>query len=183
MKKFLLLLAISAIFFACSNKTKPQFDETVTTVSRIDDNYSSVIKSINDDYAKNDFSKFDEMVSDSAKVYFNSTVPMTKKEWKELAQSHHLYFDSIAWDKNFYFVKTDSLIKDEKHETNTLKAGNIYTSVWYTWNGIGKTTHSKIVNSGNIIFRWEGNKIVAARFVFDPTPLVNEITAANKSKK
>ena len=80
-------------------------------------------------------------------------------------------------------MKTDSLIKDETHENNTLKAGNIYTSVWYTWNGIGKTTHTKITNAGNIIFRWENNKIIAARFVFDPTPLINEMTATNNAKK
>lgn len=182
--KNVLLYAMIASFFACnSSKTDTQVDETITTVSRIDDRYSNAIKMLNEDYTKNDFSKFDEMVSDSAKVYFNSTVPISKKEWKELAQSHHLYFDSIAWNKDFYYVKTDSLIKDEKHESNTLNAGNIYTSVWYTWNGIGKTTRTKITNAGNIIFRWENNKIIAARFVFDPTPLMNEITATNNSKK
>lgn len=183
MKNLFLYMAISTTLFACNNsKTESQADETITTVSRIDDQYSKAIKDLNEDYTKNDFSKFEEMVSDSVKVYFNSTVPMTKNEWKELAQSHHLYFDSIEWNKNFYFVKTDSLIKEEKHETNTLKAGNIYTSVWYTWNGIGKTTHTKITNSGNIIFRWENNKIISARFVFDPTPLINEITATNNAK-
>ena len=183
MKK-LFLFAIIATFLACnSNKTASEVDETISTVARIDDHYSNAIKEINEDYTKNDFSKFDDMVSDSARVYFNSTVPITKKEWKELAQSHHLYFDSIAWNKDSYYVKTDSLIKDEKHENNTLKAGNIYTSVWYTWNGIGKTTHTKIANAGNIIFQWQNNKIIAARFVFDPTPLVNEITATNNAKK
>lgn len=183
MKK-LLLFAMTVAFLACnSSKTESQVDETVTTVSRIDDHYSNLIKELNEGYTKNDFSKFDESVSDSAKVYFNSITPISKKEWKELAQSHHLYFDSIAWNKDFYYVKTDSLIKDEKHENNTLEAGNIYTSVWYTWNGIGKTTHTKIANAGNIIFRWKDNKIIAARFVFDPTPLINEINATNNAKK
>lgn len=184
MKNVLLLTAMVSGFLACNPpQTTAPVDETITTVSRIDDYYSNTIKEINEDYAKNDFSKFDELVSDSAKVYFNSTVPITKKEWKELAQSHHLYFDSIGWNKNFYFVKTDSLIKEEKHGTNTLAAGNIYTSVWYTWNGIGKTTHTKIANSGNIIFQWKDKKIIAARFVFDPTPLITEITATNNAKK
>ena len=184
MKNVFFIMAMSSVLVACnSTKTESQVDETITTVSRIDDKYSKAIKDLNEDYTKNDFSKFEEMVSDSVKVYFNSTVPMNKNEWKELAQSHHLYFDSIEWNKNFYFVKTDSLIKEEKHETNTLKAGNIYTSVWYTWNGIGKTTHTKITNSGNIIFRWENDKIISARFVFDPTPLINEITATNNAKK
>lgn len=184
MKGLFVIAAIASTLFACNNsKTGSPVDESITTVSRIDDHYTRAIKEINEDYANNDFSKFDDMVSDSAKVYFNSVVPMTKKEWKELAQSHHLYFDSIAWNKDFYFVKTDSLIKDEQHGTNTLKAGNIYTSVWYTWNGTGKTTHTKIVNSGNIIFQWKDNKIIAARFVFDPTPLMNEINATNNSNK
>ena len=182
MKKLFLCMAISTTLFACnSSKTEP--DETITTVSRIDDQYSKTIKDLNEDYTKNDFSKFEEIVSDSVKVYFNSTVPITKNEWKELAQSHHLYFDSIEWNKNFYIVKTDSLIKEEKHETNTIEAGNIYTSVWYTWNAIGKTTHTKITNSGNIAFRWKNNKIIMARFVFDPTQLINEITATNNAKK
>lgn len=184
MKKLFVIVAVTSTFFACNySKTETPVDETITTVSRIEDKYTTAIKEINEDYAHNNFSRFDDLVSDSAKVYFNSTVPMTKKEWKELAQSHHLYFDSIGWNKDFYFVKTDSLIKDEKHGNNTLQAGNIYTSVWYTWNGVGKTTHTKIVNSGNIIFQWKDNKIIAARFVFDPTPLINEITATNNAKK
>lgn len=184
MKNVFFIFAMSSVLVACNNsKTEFQVDETITTVSRIDDHYSNAIKELNEDYTKNEFTKFDEMVSDSAKVYFNSSKPMTKQEWKELAQSHHLYFDSIRWEKNNYYVKTDSLIKDEKHETNTLKAGNIYTIVWYTWKGTGKTTHTNIENEGTITFRWENNKISAARFTFDPTPLMNEVAATNNAKK
>lgn len=185
MKKLLLIIATASSFVACNNnQIEAKTDESITTVSRIDDQYSKIIKAdIMEAYAKNDFTRFDELVSDTAKVYFNSTTPISKKEWKELAQSHHVYFDSIQWDKNFMYVKTDSLIKDEKHENNTLKAGNIYTLVWYTWEGVGRSTHTKIANSGSIVFRWSNNKITSARFTFDPTPLVNEIAAANSSKK
>lgn len=185
MKKLLLIIATASLFIACNNnQTNAKGDESITTVSRIDDSYTKAIKEdIMEAYAKNDFTKFDELVSDTAKVYFNSTTPINKKEWRELAQSHHVYFDSINWDKNFMFVKTDSLIKDEKHENNTLKTGNIYTLVWYTWKGVGKSTHTKIANSGSIVFRWANNKITSARFTFDPTPLVNEIAAANSAKK
>ena len=184
MKKLFLIAAMASTLVACNNsKTESQVDETITTVSRIDDYYSKAIKDINEDYTKNVYPKFDELVSDSAKVYFNSSTPMTKKEWKELAQSHHMYFDSIRWEKNNYYVKTDSLIKDEIHETNTLKAGNIYTLVWYTWKATGKTTHAKIENEGGITFQWANNKIIAARFTFDPTPLMNEVAANNNAKK
>ena len=184
MKNGLLIAALASAFLACNTpKTASPTDETISTVSRIDDYYSNTIKEINEDYTKNDFSRFDDLVSDSAKVYFNSVVPMTKKEWKELAQSHHVYFDSINWNKDAYYVKTDSLIKDEKHGLNTLKAGSIYTLVWYNWSGVGKTTHTKIINAGSIIFKWENKKITAARFTFDPTPLMNEINATNQSKK
>lgn len=184
MKNLFLIAAIATTMVACNNeKTASQVDESISTVARIDDHYSNTIKEINEDYTKNDFTKFDELVSDSAKVYFNSSKSMTKQEWKELAQSHHLYFDSIRWEKNNYYVKTDSLIKDEKHETNTLKAGNIYTIVWYTWKGTGKTTHTNVENEGTITFQWANNKIIAARFTFDPTPLMNEVAATNKAMK
>jgi hypothetical protein len=33
------------------------------------------------------------------------------------------------------------------------KAGGIYTAVWFTWNGSGKTTHSKVTNPGHILFK------------------------------
>ena len=64
-----------------------------------------------------------------------------------------------------------------------MKAGSIYTSVWFTWNRIGKTTHSKVANPGHILFKWENNKIAVARFSFDPTVLVSEISAAQSTKK
>jgi hypothetical protein len=185
MKKLFLLFATASSIVACNNnQSTTTMDESITTVSRIDDHYSNTIKQdILEAYAKNDFTKFDELVSDSAKVYFNTTTPINKQEWKELAQSHHVYFDSIRWDKNSLYVKTDSLIKDEKHENTTLKAGNIYTLVWYTWEATGKTTHARIINPGSITFQWVNNKITAARFSFDPTPLVNEIAATNNTKK
>jgi hypothetical protein len=171
-------------FFACNNKqNESKVDESISTVARIDDNYSQLVKKhILEDYTKNDYAKFDEIVSDSAKIYFNSTTPMSKSQWKDLAKLHHVYFDSINWDKNDLYIKTDSIIKDEKHENNIVKAGNIYTSVWWTWNGIGKTTHLKIANPGHTIFKWENNKITKVRFYFDPTALTEEIAASQKGK-
>jgi hypothetical protein len=185
MKKIVLIFAMTSSFFACTNKqAESKVDESISTVARIDDNYSTLIKKhILDDYTNNDYTKFDEIVSDSAKVYFNTTVPISKTQWRELAQLHHVYFDSINWDKNDLYVKTDSIIKDEKHENNIVKAGSIYTSVWFTWNGFGKTTHSKVANPGHILFKWENNKITVARFSFDPTVLVSEISAAQSMKK
>ena len=87
MKKLLLLIATASLFIACNNnQTNAKGDESITTVSRIDDSYTKAIKEdIMEAYAKNDFTKFDELVSDTAKVYFNSTTPINKKEWRELA--------------------------------------------------------------------------------------------------
>ena len=183
MKKLLCIALMISTFFACNNKqNESTVDESVSTVARIDDNYSQMVKKhILEDYTRNDFAKFDEIVSDSAKVYFNSNTPMSKSQWKELAQSHHVYFDSINWEKNDFYVKTDSLIKDQKHENITLKAGNIYTSVWYTWNGFGKKTKTKSAVPGHAIFKWENDKIAIARFYFDPTVLKEEIAASQKN--
>jgi hypothetical protein len=184
MKKLLCIALMISTFFACNNKqNESTVDESVSTVARIDDNYSQMVKkNILEDYTRNDYAKFDEIVSDSAKIYFNSTTPMSKSQWKELAQLHHVYFDSINWEKNDLYVKTDSIIKDEKHENNIVKAGNIYTLVWFTWNGIGKTTKIKVANPGHIIFKWENNKIAMARFSFDLTALKEEIAASQKNK-
>ncbi len=185
MKKILLPIFATVLLFACTNQqAETTVDKSISTVSRIDDNYSYLAKKhIADDYTKNDYTKFDEIVSDSVKAYFNSTVPLSKSQWKELAQLHHVYFDSINWDKNFFYVKTDSVIKDEKHENNIIKAGSIFTSMWYNWNAIGKTTRSKVTNPGYVIFQWKNNKIITARFSFDPAILINEMTAAEKMKK
>ena len=65
-------------------------------------------------------------------------------------------------------------------ENNIVKAGNIYTLVWFTWNGIGKKTQTKVANPGHIIFKWENDKISVARFSFDPTALKEEIAASQK---
>ncbi len=185
MKKILLPIFSTVLLFACTNQqAETTVDKSISTVSRIDDNYSYLVKKhIVDDYTKNDYTKFDEIVSDSAKVYFNSTVALSKSQWKELAQSHHVYFDSINWDKNFLYTKTDSVIRDEKHENNIIKAGSIFTSVWYIWNAIGKTTQSKYASPGYVLFQWKNNKIIAARFSFDPVIVINEMTAAEKMKK
>ena len=182
MKKILLPIFATVLLFACTNQqAETTVDKSISTVSRIDDNYSYLAKKhIADDYTKNDYTKFDEIVSDSVKAYFNSTVPLSKSQWKELAQLHHVYFDSINWDKNFFYVKTDSVIKDEKHENKIVKAGNIYTLVWFTWNGIGKKTQTKVANPGHIIFKWGNDKISVARFSFDPTALKGEIAASQK---
>ena len=182
MKKLLCIALMISTFFACTNQqAETTADKSISTVSRIDDNYSYLAKKhIADDYTKNDYTKFDEIVSDSVKAYFNSTVPLSKSQWKELAQLHHVYFDSINWDKNFFYVKTDSVIKDEKHENKIVKAGNIYTVVWFTWNGIGKKTKTKVANPGHIIFKWENDKIAVARFSFNPTALKEEIAASQK---
>jgi hypothetical protein len=80
------------------------------------------------------------------------------------------------------FVKTDSIIKDEKHENKIVKAGDIYTLVWFTWNGIGKTTGVKVANPGHIILKWENDKITMARFSFDPSALKDEIAASTPKK-
>jgi hypothetical protein len=182
MKKLLCIALMISTLFACNNKqNESTVDESISTVVRIDDNYSQMVKKhILEDYTRNDYAKFDEIVSDSAKVYFNSTTPMSKSQWKELAQSHHVYFDSINWDKNDLYVKTASIIKDEKHENKIIKAGNIYTFVWFTWNGIGKTTKIKVANPGHIKFKWENDKITRAMFSFDPTVLKEEIAASQK---
>jgi hypothetical protein len=184
MKKLLCIALMISTFFACNNKqNEAKVDESISTVARIDDKYSQKVKKhILEDYTKNDYAKFDEIVSDSAKVYFNSTTAMSKSQWKELAQLHHVYFDSINWEKNDLFVKTDSIIKDEKHENKIVKAGDIYTLVWFTWNGIGKKTGIKVANPGHIILKWENDKITLARFSFDPSALKDEIAASTPKK-
>ena len=182
MKKLVLCFLVSASMIACNNKqNESTVDESISTVARIDDNYSQMVKKhILEDYTRNDYAKFDEIVSDSAKVYFNSTTPISKSQWKESAQLHHVYFDSINWEKNDLYIKTNTIIKDEKHENKIVKAGNIYTLVWFTWNGIGKTTKIKVANPGHIVFEWKNDKIVRASFSFDPTALKEEIAASQK---
>lgn len=53
MKNVFFIIAMSSVLVACNNsKTESQVDETITTVSRIDDHYSNAIKELNEDYTK-----------------------------------------------------------------------------------------------------------------------------------
>ena len=72
MKKLLCIALMISSFFACTNqKNESKVDESISTVARIDDNYSQKVKKhILEDYTHNDYAKFDEIVSDSAKSLF-----------------------------------------------------------------------------------------------------------------
>ena len=56
MKKLLCIALMISTLFACNNKqNESKVDETISTVARIDDNYSQMVKKhILEDYTRND---------------------------------------------------------------------------------------------------------------------------------
>ena len=50
--------------------------------------------------------------------------------------------------------------------------GAIYTSTWFTWEGISKSTGVTVNNPVHAYFRWEGDKVSRVAYIFDSAEYV-----------
>lgn len=127
------------------------------------DKYSKTVIKINETYANNDHSVWDEMLSDDAKVYLNNTV-VDGKTVKEAFKGHHSIFNDIK------------IIEAYAH-TNYFKSGDVWTNNWFIWMGTGNKTGIRFSNRAHFDMKWDNGKIIEMLCYFDNTALNMEITA------
>ena len=127
------------------------------------DKYSKTVIKMNETYANNDHSVWDEMLSDDAKVYLNNTV-VDGKTVKEAFKGHHSIFNDIK------------IIEAYAH-TNYFKSGDVWTNNWFTWMGTGNKTGIRFSNRAHFDMKWDNGKIIEMLCYFDNTALNMEITA------
>ena len=118
---------------------------------------------MNETYANNDHSVWDEMLSDDAKVYLNNTV-VDGKTVKEAFKGHHSIFNDIK------------IIEAYAH-TNYFKSGDVWTNNWFIWMGTGNKTGIRFSNRAHFDMKWDNGKIIEMLCYFDNTALNMEITA------
>ncbi len=127
------------------------------------DKYSKTVIKMNETYANNDHSVWDEMLSDDAKVYLNNTV-VDGKTVKEAFKGHHSIFNDIK------------IIEAYAH-TNYFKSGDVWTNNWFIWMGTGNKTGIRFSNRAHFDMKWDNGKIIEMLCCFDNTALNMEITA------
>ena len=127
------------------------------------DKYSKTVIKMNETYANNDHSVWDEMLSDDAKVYLNNTV-VDGKTVKEAFKGHHPIFNDIK------------IIEAYAH-TNYFKSGDVWTNNWFIWMGTGNKTGIRFSNRAHFDMKWDNGKIIEMLCYFDNTALNMEITA------
>ena len=127
------------------------------------DKYSKTVIKMNETYANNDHSVWDEMLSDDAKVYLNNTV-VDGKTVKEAFKGHHSIFNDIK------------IIEAYAH-TNDFKSGDVWTNNWFIWMGTGNKTGIRFSNRAHFDMKWDNGKIIEMLCYFDNTALNMEITA------
>lgn len=105
MRKFTFLFLLTT-FTISAQKISGEIKDT--------DKYSKTVIKMNETYANNDHSVWDEMLSDDAKVYLNNTV-VDGKTVKEAFKGHHSIFNDIK------------IIEAYAH-TNYFKSGDVWTN-------------------------------------------------------
>ncbi len=154
MRKFTLLFLLTT-FTISAQKISGEIKDT--------DKYSKTVIKMNETYANNDHSVWDEMLSDDAKVYLNNTV-VDGKTVKEAFKGHHSIFNDIK------------IIEAYAH-TNYFKSGDVWTNNWFIWMGTGNKTGIRFSNRAHFDMKWDNGKIIEMLCYFDNTALNMEITA------
>ena len=154
MRKFTFLFLLTT-FTISAQKISGEIKDT--------DIYSKTVIKMNETYANNDHSVWDEMLSDDAKVYLNNTV-VDGKTVKEAFKGHHSIFNDIK------------IIEAYAH-TNYFKSGDVWTNNWFIWMGTGNKTGIRFSNRAHFDMKWDNGKIIEMLCYFDNTALNMEITA------
>lgn len=160
-KIFLICFVFSTVF---------SFAQEITGRTRTNDKYSNSLKTMTEQYLKNDFTLFDELYADDAILNVNGEVS-TKTEIMQGFSMHHMLYEDIAMPS---FIETT--FYDENNNNS------VWSHQWGWWQGTSKNSGSRDEpNPLNASFKWVDGKIVQASWIYDPTDLNEEIkTVSNK---
>ena len=164
MKKILSILLFSVMTFSCSNQ-KPQGSAVVKDSDELSLNAKSLLKA----YKDNDFSLWEELISEDCEFLINNNA-LDKKTTLELLKQDHALFDSLS-------------ISEDYAHTNYFNNGNIWTNHWFTNKATGRFTGETNSVRVHTDLKWENGKVVIFQAYFDPSVTIKEATAMSEMSK
>ncbi len=157
MKKLLSSLLLLALILSCSNQ------QSGTAVVKDSDELSLKTKSLLKAYVDNDFSLWEELVSDDCEVLINNNV-LDKKTTMEALKQDHMLFSSLSISENYA-------------HTNYFNDGNVWTNHWFTNTATGNFTGNTTAVRVHSDLKWEDGKVVKFQVYYDPSVQTLEAAA------
>ena len=156
MKNIFYSLFLSLLIFSCSTADKKS--ENQQGIIEKNDAKSLVMDAFNKAYLDNDMSGQDAIFAENAVARVNGQ-EMSPAEMIEAFMGGREFYKDI---KNIN-PSTSTFIYDD---------GTIYTSTWFTWEGISKSAGVIVNNPVHAYFRWEGDKVSRVAYIFDSAEYV-----------
>jgi len=163
MKNIFYSLFLSLLIFSCSTADKKS--ENQQGIIEKNDAKSLVMDAFNKAYLDNDMSGQDGIFTENAVARVNGQ-EMLPAEMIEAFMGGREFYNDI---KNIN-PSTSTFIYDD---------GTIYTSTWFTWEGISKSTGVTVNNPVHAYFKWEGNKVSIVSYIFDSAEYVANMSIEN----
>ena len=156
MKNIIMLFIFGCLLTSCAEKNKyPIDDQPMSGYILDEDMYTAMVDKFMKAYANNDMESTRDIFSEDA-VYYVNDVSLSVSELIAAFGEGHTYYDDIAHND----VYTATMYYND---------GNIYTNVWYNWNGVLKSNGEALNLKGYAWFKWKDGKAVEAYNAFDPT--------------
>ena len=163
MKKTLYILFLSVITLSCSN------EQQSTAVVKSDDELTLNVQKLLKAYVENDFTLWEELISDDCEVLFNNILLDKKSVIAGVSQDHTL-FKSIE-------------VTDDYAHTNYFKNGQIWTNHWFSLTFVGNFTGETTSSRAHTDLKWESGKVVRFQVYYDPSFQIKEATAMSAMSK
>lgn len=163
MKKIISSLVILTLIFSCANQ------QTGTAIVKNDDELTLNTKKLLESYINNDFSLWEELISDDCEILFNNII-LDKKSVIEGIKQDHTLFKSLT-------------ISDNYAHTNYFKNGATWTNHWFTNTAVGNFTGEKTSARAHTDLKWENGKVVRFQVYYDPTFQIKEANAMSEMSK
>ncbi|MCF7569110.1 ester cyclase [Sabulilitoribacter arenilitoris] len=159
-KLFLLGLAIT-LFIACQNTPQRYFAESTEI---------ETLKSGIKNYETGDWSKWKSHFADTAKIYVNSTEPITIAKRLEALKAMTSAMSEYGFNHEKEYTE---MVLDKEDET--------WVYYWATHNGTFAATNNKLTIPVHLAVQFAGGKIVEEHVYFDATAMNAEFEAIAKA--
>ena len=160
MKKTLYILLLSVMTFSCSNQQQSR------AVVKSDDELTLNVQKLLKVYVENDFTLWEELLSDDCEVLFNNITLDKKSVIAGISQDHTL-FKSIE-------------VTDDYAHTNYFNNGQIWTNHWFSLTFVGNFTKDTTSTRAHTDLKWENGKVVRFQVYYDPTFQIKEVAAMSE---
>ena len=163
MNKILSILFLMVMTFSCSNQ------QQTTAIVKSDDELTLNVQKLLKVYVENDFTLWEELLSEDCEVLFNNITLDKKSVIAGVSQDHTLF-------------KSIEITYDYAH-TNYFKNGQIWTNHWFSMNFVGNFTGETTSTRAHTDLKWENGKVVRFQVYYDPTFQIKEATAMSEMSK